>query len=159
MRLLLDTNILMKICHPKQHPEVKDWLKAWLGRTADGDDVVIHVSAAADYELRRGYLWKLNRHPNEQKALDRLDQLLELLDLEPVTNDHLRVAAARWAKARRGGYATAAERDVDWDVIIATQAAEMEAVVVTNNTDHLSRYGVDAKDWSEVPVAGDRHLE
>jgi predicted nucleic acid-binding protein len=152
MRFLLDTNILMKICHPKQHAEVKDWLQGWLDRAANGDDVVIHVSAAADYELRRGYLWKLDKHPNEPKALKRLDQLLELLDLEPVSNNHLRVAATYWADARRGGYATAPERDLDWDVIIATQAAGMEAVVVTNNTDHLSRYGVDAKDWSEIPA-------
>lgn len=153
MRLLLDTNILMKICHPKQHAEVKDWLKGWLGRAADGDDVEIHVSAAADYELRRGYLWKLNKHPNEPKALERLDRLLALLDLKPVSNDHLRVAAVHWADARRGGYATAPERNVDWDVIIASQAAEMNAVVVTNNTKHLSRYGVEAKDWSEITAA------
>jgi predicted nucleic acid-binding protein len=153
MRLLLDTNILKKICHPKQHAEVKGWLQGWLGRAAGGDDVEIYVSAAADYELRRGYLWKLDKHPNEPKALRRLDQLLELLDLKPVSNDHLRAAAVHWAAARRGGYATAPERDVDWDVIIASQAAEMQAVVVTNNTEHLLRYGVEAKDCSEIPAA------
>jgi len=153
MRLLLDTNILMKICHPKQHADVKDWLQGWLGRAAGGDDVEIHVSAAADYELRRGYLWKLDKHPNEPKALNRLDQLLELFDLKPVSNNHLRMAAGHWADARHGGYATASERDVDWDVIIASQAAEMNAIVVTNNTKHLVRYGVDAKDWSEIPAA------
>lgn len=152
MRLLLDTNILMKVCHPKQHEDVKAWLQGWLKRVADGDDVVVYVSAAADYELRRGYLWKLDRHPNEPKALARLDRIANLLGIHAVSNDHLLAAAHHWSSARRGGFSTSPERDVDWDVIIASQAAELNAVVVTNNAKHLTRYGVDAKDWSEIPA-------
>jgi len=150
MRLLLDTNILLKVCHCKKHAEVKDWLQRWLDRAADGDDIEIHISAAADYELRRGYLWKLSKHPDELKALERLNKITNLLGVQPVSNDNFLAAAKYWAKARHGGFAAAPERDVDWDVIIASQAAELNAVVVTNNTKHLLRYGVDAKDWSEI---------
>lgn len=152
MRLLIDTNILRKVCHPKRHAEVKDWLQRWLDCVADGEEVEIYVSAAADYELRRGYLWKLDRHPNEPKALARLNRLTNLLGVHAVSNDHFLAAAQHWADARRGGYPTAGERGMDWDVVIASQAAELNAVVVTENTEHLARYGVEAKNWSQIPA-------
>lgn len=149
-RLLLDTNVLMKLCHPKEYQDVKEWLQGWLGLVAAGRDIEITVSAAAEYELRRGYLWKLDKDPNEGKALARLDAICGRLGVCPVSNDHLRAAAQHWADARRGGYGTAPQRDVDWDVIIASQAGEIGALVVTENTNHLSRYGVDAKDWPDI---------
>lgn len=152
MRLLLDTNILRMLCHPKKYRDVKDWFQQWLNRGAAGEAVEIQISAAADYELRRGYLWKLDKHPHERKALDRLNALCHLLGVQPLQNNSLREAAQLWADARLGGYPTAADRDVDWDVIIASQAREQPAVVVTENVKHLARYHIDARNWHELPA-------
>lgn len=151
MRLLLDTNALIRLCHPKRNPEIKAWLQGWLSHAQRGGDVEIFISAAADYEARRGVLWKLDKHPDEPKALARLDQLCELLDICPISEGVLRRASRFWSEARKGGYSTASERDIDWDVIIAAQAADLTAVVVTSNAGHISRYGVDARDWRDIP--------
>lgn len=151
MRMLLDTNLLRRLCHPSKHPDVREWFQGWLHHAQAGGDVEIAISAAADYELRRGYLWKLDRHEDEQKALTRLDELCKLLGVQPVSNNVLQDTARLWADARRGGYSTAPDRDVDWDVVIAAQAKEIPAIVVTSNARHIGRYGVDARDWDEVP--------
>ena len=151
MRLLLDTNALIRLCHPKRHPEIREWLQGWLTHAQRGGDVELLISAAADYEARRGYLWKLEKHPDEPKALARLDQLCKLLGMCSISGEVLRNAARFWSKARKGGYSTAPERDIDWDVVIAAQAAELDAVVVTSNARHISRYGVDARDWRDIP--------
>jgi predicted nucleic acid-binding protein len=151
MRLLLDTNALIKLCHPKRHPEIKGWLQGWLAHAQSGGDVELHISAAADYEARRGYLWKLDKHPDEPKALSRLDQLCDSLAISPISVEVLRTAARFWSKAKREGWSTAPERDIDWDVIVAAEATALAAVVVTSNAVHISRYGVDARDWSAIP--------
>lgn len=151
MRLLLDTNALIRLCHPKRHPEIKEWLQGWLAHAQRGGDVELLISAAADYEARRAYLWKLEKHPDERKALARLDQLGKSLGTCPISDEVLRRAAQFWSKARKGGYPTASERHIDWDVIIAAQATGLPAVVVTSNTGHLSRFGVDARDWGDIP--------
>ena len=152
MRLLLDTNALIRLCHPRRHPEIKEWFQAWLAHAQGTVDVEFVVSAAANYEARRGYLWKLDKHPDEAEALARLDQLCGLLGVYPVSDAVLRTAAEFWSQARKGGYSTAPERDVDWDVIVAAEAAHLSATVVTSNTGHISRYGVDARDWSQIPL-------
>jgi predicted nucleic acid-binding protein len=151
MRLLLDTNALISLCHPTRNPEIKEWLQGWLAHAQAGGNVQLIVSAAADYEARRGYLWKLDKHPDEPKALARLDQLCELLDMHPISVEVLRKAARFWSDAKRAGHATAPERDLDWDVIVAAEATELGAVVVTSNAGHISRYGVDARDWRDIP--------
>ncbi|MFH1746575.1 MAG: PIN domain-containing protein [Planctomycetota bacterium] len=151
MRFLLDTNVLIRLCHPTRHPEIKQWLQAWIVHAQKVRDVELLISAAADYEARRGYLWKLDNHPDESKALARLDNLCKLLGMCPISGEVLREAAQFWSDARKGGYSTAPERHIDWDVIIAAQAANLTAVVVTSNADHISRYGVDASDWTDIP--------
>ncbi|HEX9834254.1 MAG TPA: PIN domain-containing protein, partial [Mycobacterium sp.] len=152
MRLLLDTNLLKRVCYPKGHLDVKAWLQAWLDHAGGARGVDIVVSAVADYELRRGYLSELDRKDDERKALERLDQLCAEIGVQQVSAKNFLDAAVMWAKARRAGKSTAPERDVDWDFLIAAQAMEMPAVVVTSNGKHLTRYGVDARDWDKIPV-------
>ena len=52
MRLMLDTNVLVKICHPTAYLDVKEWFRAMLARGDSGPEIVISV--LADYEIRRG---------------------------------------------------------------------------------------------------------
>lgn len=155
MRLLIDTNVLLKICHPRGYPEVARWFADWLRYALTSGEAEILLTCAADYELRRGYLYTLLKQddPDAVEALRRLDDLCQDLDVVPIELTTARRAAQHWADARRGGYATDSDpRHVDWDVIIASQAAEIQAVIVTNNTKHLSRYGVEAKDWPQIPA-------
>lgn len=152
MRLLLDTNLLKRLCHPTKDADVKRWFERVLAYATQHSDARLYVSAVADYELRRGYHWKLDRHADEQKGLTRLDQLCAAFGVHAVTNDAFKDAALLWAQAQKGGYRTGHEYALDWDVLLAAQARELDATVVTNNTKHLARYGVDAKDWFDVLI-------
>ncbi|MBX9736466.1 MAG: hypothetical protein K2X32_06020 [Phycisphaerales bacterium] len=155
MRLLLDTNLLKRLCHPTKDADVKAWFERVLVYASRHPDTSLYVSAVADYELRRGYHWKLDRHADEQKGLTRLDQLCQALGVHAVTNGVFQDAALLWAQARKGGYSTAHEHALDWDVLLAAQARELNATIVTENTKHLARYGVDARDWSAIPIPAD----
>ncbi|MCW5769001.1 MAG: PIN domain-containing protein [Phycisphaeraceae bacterium] len=152
MRLLLDTNLLRRLCHPTNDGDVKAWFERVLAYAALHPETALYVSAVADYELRRGYHWKLERHTDEQRGLARLDQLCNELGVRAVSNEAFKDAALLWAQARKGGYSTAPEDRPDWDAVLAAQARELNAIVITTNTKHLRRYGIDAKDWYEVPV-------
>ena len=162
MQLLLDTNLLKRVCYPKGNLDVKAWLQGWLDHAGRARNVDILISAVADYELRRGYLSELHRKDDERKALQRLNQLGVEIGVQQVSARNFLDAAAMWARARRAGKLTAGERDVDWDILIAAQAKEMteqakglRVVVVTSNTKHLQQHGADAKDWHELPVPKD----
>lgn len=57
-----------------------------------------------------------------------------------------RRAADLWAEARQQGLPTAAAAALDADVLVAAQAAEVSATVVTNNPGHIGRW-VPVKSW------------
>lgn len=58
-------------------------------------------------------------------------------------------AAELWAQARKAGQPTADPKELDCDVILAAQALEVNAVVVSENIGHLSRF-VEAKHWKDL---------
>jgi predicted nucleic acid-binding protein len=58
-------------------------------------------------------------------------------------------AAELWADARRHGVPTADPRELDGDAILAAQALQAQAIVVTDNVRHLSRF-VEAKSWTDI---------
>jgi hypothetical protein len=58
-------------------------------------------------------------------------------------------AAALWAQARRRGRPTADPKELDCDVILAAQALEVGAMVVTDNIGHLALF-VEAKSWRDI---------
>lgn len=141
MKLLLDTNVLGKICHPRKHVEVRSWLR----------QAVAHheflLSEVADYELRRELL-----RIDARRSLARLDELTRELRYVPVTTATWRGAAQLWAWLRNAGRVTADEAALDGDVLLAAQAMAEGAAVVTSNTRHFDRL-VSAMDWSAVPLA------
>lgn len=155
IRMLFDTNLLRRICHPSSHADVREWYRGWLDYGLAGGEVEIAISAVADYELRRGYLYKLGHSDDSRKSLHQLDELCAVLEVQPITERNLHDAARLWGEAKRGGYSTAPERDVDWDVLVAAQAIEIPSVVVTSNQKHFSRYGVQARDWHEIHLPED----
>jgi predicted nucleic acid-binding protein len=66
----------------------------------------------------------------------------------PVTTATWRSAARLWANLRRGGRITG--DGLDGDVLIAAQAIEEDAAVVTTNARHFEGI-VDTFEWSAVP--------
>ncbi len=98
----------------------------------------------AAYEVRRNLLLE-----GLTKSVTHLDQLKEALIYQPLTTEAMLRAAEMWAEARRTGMPTAADKELDGDVILAAQAEQAGATVATENVGHLPRF-VDARGWRDV---------
>jgi len=140
VRLLLDTGVLGWICHPRKHADVRAWFRRALRAH------VFLVSEIADYELRRELL-----RIGATVSLDGLDELARELTYVPVTTATWRSAAALWAGARSRGLVTAPPEALDGDVLLAAQAFEEDAAIVTTNTKHFEALSVPAFEWHAVP--------
>ena len=141
MRLLLDTGVLGQICHPRRHEDVRTWF-----RHAIGSHTFL-ISELADYELRRELL-----RVGATRSLAHLDELGRELLYVPVSTVVWRRAAALWAQARSDGNVTAHPHALDGDALVAAQALEEEAVVVTTNPRHFEALGAHALEWPAVPI-------
>ncbi|HEY7216311.1 MAG TPA: PIN domain-containing protein [Thermoanaerobaculia bacterium] len=152
MKLLLDTNILTRLCHPthEENRPLSQWFEKTLGLS--GPEVSICIPEIADYEVRRGLLHVALRSGRSMtRSLLRLDLLSDSLEYLPLNTQSMRRAAGLWAEARHAGQPTAPKEALDGDVILAAQALEVAGLVVTENTSHLSRF-VLAYHWQEVPL-------
>lgn len=145
--VLLDTGPLGMVTNPRateQTERCNRWMEGLLAR-----GVRVLIPEIADYELRRELL-----RAEKVAGLRRLDALVETLAYLPITTAVMRQAAIFWAEARRQGRPTADDKALDGDVILAAQAVlaeveEVEAIVATENIDHLSRF-VSAYAWWEI---------
>jgi predicted nucleic acid-binding protein len=147
-KLLLDTGILGRLCHPRieQHRPFTEWLARRLDR---GGRAGVILPEIADYELRRKLLHLRLKHPRSRTGLARLDQLVEVLVYLPLSTPVMRRAAELWARARASGLPTAGEAELDGDIILAAQAQMADGTVVTMNPRHLSRF-VPVVDWQTI---------
>src|SRR5262249_28500798 len=111
---------------------------------------IVAIPEIADYEVRRGLILA-----RSTEGIRRLDELREDLRFYiPISTATMRKAAELWADARRRGIATADDKGIDADVILAAQAMLFtgltdELMVATYNERHLSRY-VDAHHWKDI---------
>jgi len=147
--VLLDAGPLGLVTNPKGSDDSRR-CKAWLAGLVTGG-VRIMVPEGADFEVRRGLFLE-----GKRGGIDRLDKLGQQAGYLPVTFAVWRRAAEMWARARRGGYATAEDAALDCDVILAAQAelaAEdgFDVTVATTNVGHLGRF-VDARTWETIEV-------
>jgi predicted nucleic acid-binding protein len=141
--IALDASPLSLLCHPKRHAPASLEFNRWLeDRVAAGDNV--YVPEITDYEVRREMFLTGSR-----SGLRRLDHLQTLLIYLPLDTQTMRRAAQLWSDARRAGTPTADPREIDADVILAAQAQQVAALVVTDNIGHLSLF-VAACHWRDV---------
>jgi len=149
MKLLLDTGILGKLCHPAkaQFRPVSVWLAGLV--VSDDPDLQVVLPEICDYELRRKLHHLIAKQQADSRSLHRLDDLGKLLEYLPIDTDTLRKAATLWADSRLQGQPTAPDPALDGDVILAAQAILIGGTVVTSNRKHLSRF-VATKDWTEI---------
>ena len=131
---LLDTGPLGLLAHdrPAQRLPIQQWLtqKMSIGAT-------IYLSEVADYELRREVIRLIAAGQLPASRLTRLDQLGTLFTWLSVSTAMWKRAAQLWADSRRHGKPTADATALDADVLIAAQALEQQATVVTCNPTHL----------------------
>ncbi len=104
--LLLDTNILGQLCHPKRkvNKPVIDWLAKII---IQPERFKVYVPAIADYELRRKLLHLIKKKQASEKSIHFLNQLIAKTDYLPLTETTLFKAAELWAEARFTGLPTA----------------------------------------------------
>jgi predicted nucleic acid-binding protein len=146
--IVLDSGPLGDACR-KRGDHTVERLILWLYQTR-ANGAIIAIPEIADYEVRRGLLLA-----GAINGLERLDLLLEDLRFYiPISTASMRKAAELWAGARKQGFATADDNEIDADVILAAQAMLFvglrdRLVVATYNARHLSRF-VDAHHWDAI---------
>jgi len=145
LTLVLDTGPLGKVTNPASSPE-NDAANAWLQtHLINGTRVV--VPEIANYELRRELLLG-----NKLRGLRALDNLIDLLDYEPITTEAIYEAARIWANARRHGMATAHQHALDGDMILVAQVRLMNdptTIVATVDVGDLPRL-IPSRHWKEI---------
>lgn len=137
--IILDAGPLGKIVHPRPNKEIAEWFRQILDTNTE-----VIIAEIADYEVRRNLLLT-----NLTKSVKRLDDLKRILTYLPLNTKVILKAAELWAQARKAGQPTADPKELDCDVILAAQALEVNAVVVSENIGHLSRF-VEAKHWKDL---------
>ncbi|MGD9691788.1 MAG: type II toxin-antitoxin system VapC family toxin [Phycisphaerales bacterium] len=137
MLILIDTNILSTLCHPRMSRETAKWFS---DRIRDPKGPSFTIPEISDYELRRKLLHLIRTGKATKESIARLDALISRLGYDPITTGIMRCAADLWASARSEGKSTKAPESLDGDVILAAQAIEAKGQVLTLNRKHLSRY-------------------
>jgi predicted nucleic acid-binding protein len=143
-QVLLDAGPLGMISHPRPNKAIALWLRRLLSA-----GVAVRIPEIADYEVRRELI-----RANRQIGVQRLDALKTAIGYVPITTPVMLKAAEFWATARNQGFPTADDVSLDADVILAAQAAVLEAedddvVIVTTNVGHLAHFA-DARKWNHV---------
>ena len=149
MIVILDSGVLHTLISTSKVKEVtdcQDWFYYLLSRSA-----LVVTSAICNYEVKR----ELIRRKKVQE-INNLNQLKTLIELLPVDEPTLELAAELWAEARNKGMPTADDLSLDADVIICAQyqlLAEKypgrSVVIATTNVKHLSRF-TEAKEWQDI---------
>lgn len=139
--LLLDAGVLGQASHPRRNPAFAQWFDRLLTT-----DTAVIIPEISDYEVRRELL-----RARREVGIRRLDQLKEALTYLPITTAVMLRAAQLWAEARQRGRPTADPKELDCDVILAAQAQEVGAMVVTDNIGHLAQF-VAAKSWRDIQI-------
>ena len=144
MRLLLDTGILARACHPSRYRDVQKWLYAIASRRPPVHELL--VSPISLYELRRA----LTRR-GARESLEQLSRLTQHLIGLPVTIDAVEEAAALAEQTPEGVTGAA-----DADLLLAAQAKLVGAVWVRADESLVSlgsRLGIDVRPWKAIDAS------
>ncbi len=122
MKYFLDTNIISYLL--KGSLNVKQKITDLL---MNGHEVCIPV--VAYYESKRGLL-----SISANKKLDVLNRFAQAFGIIDITVKTFDIASENWAYLKSIG-----KNIEDSDIFIGSSAVEKDAILVTNNADHLSR--------------------
>lgn len=144
--IFLDSNVLSKLVLPLKE---QDPITAAVDRLFDDIRFKVYVPEIIDYEFRRKLL-HLSRRPHQarrwaKESLNYLDRLVAE-GYVPLTTGTMRLAAQLWADSRLRGQLRSSEDNLDVDVILAAQANQAGAQIVTTNEKHF-RGLAEVFDW------------
>lgn len=128
--VMLDASVLGQVAHPKIKLDISNWLDALLLSGVP----VIHPEIS-DYEVRRELI-----RARKVASIARLDYLKVRLIYQPLSTNTILLASQLWADARNRGKPTAANNRLDADVILAAQALESSATLISDNIAHLIQF-------------------
>lgn len=133
--IVLDSSPLGMLCNPNLVPstiQMREWVDC-IGAAG----ITLVIPEIADYEVRRELI--RTRKQGSIRLLDSLKQPMLYLEL---TTAAMQLAAELWAKARQTGKPTGHSHSLDADVILAAQTIllDRQAIIATDNANHLSRY-------------------
>lgn len=137
--IALDSGPLGRLVHPRLNTSISDWLDIVL---AEG--TTVYIPEIIDYEVRRGLI-----AAGMTRSIRRLDEFKDVLFYLPLSTATMLDAANLWAMARQLGKSVADPKELDGDVILAAQARQAGATVISENIGHLSVF-VEARDWRDV---------
>lgn len=140
MKLLLDTDVIARICHPSGHRDAQAWFHAIVSCRPPVHEIM--VSAISLYELHRGLT-----SAGATESMEQLQLLREHLQWLPVTSEATQRAAELWSEiGERGGLS-------DAELVIAAQALLEGAVLVTADRAIKAagpRLGLDVREWAQI---------
>ena len=149
MIVFLDSGVLHTLISTSKVEEVtncQDWFYYLLSK-----GVLVITSAICNYEVKRELIRR-----NNIREINNLNQIITFIDLLPVNEPTLDLAAELWAEARNKGLATADNLSLDADVIICAQYRLLSkkypgryVVIATTNVKHLSRF-TEAEEWRKI---------
>lgn len=128
--VMLDASVLGQVAHPKIKLDISNWLDALLLSGVP----VIHPEIS-DYEVRRELI-----RAGKTASVARLEYMKARLVYQPLTTNTMLLAAQLWADARKRGKPTAANNRLDADAILAAQAQECSATLISDNVAHLIQF-------------------
>lgn len=146
---MLDASPLSEAAKRPGNPD-GDRCRAWLHTLAAARARIV-VPEIADFEVRRKLL-----HLALASSVARLDQVVSVLDYDPLTTPAMRRAAEFWASVRQAGQPTADPKELDCDCVLAAQASLLggpgdSVTIATANVGHLSRFPrTDARQWDTI---------
>ena len=134
MQYMLDTNIISYIAEGNNNV-IDNLSKCMLA----GNDIAI--STVAYYEVKRGLLYN-----NSVRKMNAFLKCVKQIDVIPITNDISECAAEIYAYLRQEG-----KLIEDSDIFIGATALVNNAIIVTNNEEHLGRIrGLRIENWTNV---------
>lgn len=140
--IALDASPLGRLVHPRLNTDISAWVDEVLEA-----GITVYIPEIIDYEVRRGLL-----AAGMTRSVRRLDEFKQVLEYLPLATPVMLEAATLWAQARQRGQSVADPKELDGDVILAAQARQVGAVVITENIGHLAQF-VEAYDWRDTSVA------
>ena len=133
---LLDTNIIYPIV--KRNEDGAE-LKAKIQGILQKNDYIL-LSPVVFYEIARGLY-----HKGTKEHFSFFKKLAGEFEWRDLTKNTWDAGAKLWAECRKSGTPTGG--GIDKDVLIAAQAKEHGAVVVTRNVKHFQYLGVAYETW------------
>lgn len=131
---LLDTNAISRILRKRDKEDLR--VAQQLQKTLRENAVVL-ICRVVFYEIRRGLLWR-----GAHKQLRFFEALCSQFHWEDFERKTWENAAELWAHCMKAG-----QPHGDADILIAAQARQLNAIVVTNNVKDFEDLGVSYEDW------------